>query len=284
MESIIAQLEKVNAALQQEVQTSRDVMGEEKSYYLQNLILYQHLKGLIEDGSETSGSERKALSTLESLLSGAEAMQYVSEDGLVLGVIAEDLEQSEQDQDQVARAVIPLLEKSLQQTSEQVVQFAGAASLDKLVVEASSSHESLAALRTELEELREGWIRAGGELLGLLGGAWQKLRYEEGREALETQVTWLAAQAEGMEAKMHLLEKRGLKETYYGKEVMLGLRKLYQALVQAKAGAEQRRDALLLRKKQFGDAGEEMEALAQEYAEVLKTIQETEWSLKELKK
>ena len=64
---------------------------------------------------------------------------------------------------------------------------------------------------------------------------------------------------------------------------MAALIKVQAAVASAREAAETRRRGLLLRKKQFEDAGEQMRKLADEYARVLKEIESTQWSLKELK-
>ncbi len=86
---------------------------------------------------------------------------------------------------------------------------------------------------------------------------------------------------------------------------MVALSKLQAAVISAREAAEARKRGLLLRKKQFEDAGDQMKRLAdvilflfppismiwilflnfdkKEYASVLKQIEETQWSLKELK-
>ena len=285
MEEVLARLREsmdertgISKPLLEELLTSRRLREEEAVRHAQMRVLLGELQGLAEDGDEA----------LAALLAGSEAAQYVDAAGTVVGVTPEDVLGLAPEGAAAAaqRRAVPRVEERLAATAQRVAQFAGAASVERLAAEAASVAAGEEAVRREADELRA--LQAAGleeraELLRLASEI-ARARTDRGVPLQAAHAEWMAAQAEGMACKMALVEKRLLRETYGSRDTMEALRKLQAAIAAAREAAAAHRSALALRKKQFADAGPEMERIAAEYAAVLKATEETQWALKEVTK
>jgi hypothetical protein len=259
----------ISKSLLLELLLSRELRDEEAERFAQVSILYGELQGLVEDGMDEA---------LAAKLARAEASQYVDDSGLV-GVKPTDLYVSDDDVT-LQRATIPKLEERLQEKARRLAVLAGLSSVDRVGAEVAG-FARLVAERAEVEMLRLSVQLEEVSVLEKLDGVVN--RTQERVELTRLHAEWMLVQSEGMLCKMLLLEKRMLKDTYSSRDVMAALSKLQAAVRAAREGVEARKRGLILRKKQFDDAGDQMKRLADEYAAVLKAIEETQWSLKELK-
>ena len=273
----------VSRELHAELETARRLRDEEATRFAQSRQLEEALEELLQEDSVPGAG--KALAALHSLLSRARAAQYLREDGVVLGVDPPAVLSSAHREERalVQRLVVPLLEQRLQERARRVADFAGADSLDKLAAEARVAQKTALTERQELEALRQETVRAEIALLGHIGDLVLRLRMDStAQQAAQTELRWLAAQADGMASKAALLEKRMLRETYHSANVVTALERLRNNLVQAVEAAESRRAKLQMRKEQFAEGGEPLAQAARDYAALQAAVRETQWALSEL--
>ncbi len=274
---LIDQRTGVTNALLAEATAARKRRDEEALRYAQARVLWDELQALVEDGD----------TALARLVAASESAQFVEESGRVVGVKPNDLTGGADESEAIVqRKTVPRLEQRLQSKAHSIAQFGGALTLEKLVSEAhevAAAEQAMIEEAAELEELRERAIEERRLLLEEVVEA-ERLRNERVTPAIATQAEWMAAQAEGMACKMSLVEKRLMRDTYNNRDTMAALGKLRAALTAAAEASSARKQALLVRKSQFASAGPEMERIATEYAAVLKSIEETQWALKEVTK
>lgn len=207
----------------------------------------------------------------------------------------EDLERNRQEIALIQRTLLPVVERRLQEKLDSLVTFATGDAVPLRASNALCVHENALEVKRlqsvidkesdELGSLYKDLVLLQESVVMGLSDAIQSIKFGKMAERDAVFAQWLIAQADAMAAKMRFLELKFLKDTYSSKEAMSALRKMSAEIEQARQDIAAHRSEMALQKQRFIDAGiQEMQALAKEYAQVQKAIEETQWAMNEIAK
>ena len=278
----------ISCNLAEEIEESKRHRDDARLRYLETAHLYAEVRELCEEHALNPEESAKEKETLSKLLYAQHASQYVQPDGSLLGVVESDLMSGS---DNIAlhamqRSGIPLLETRLRQKADKITEFAGCETFEKLLVEVTEAKLEKAKLeidRKKEDTVFEQLLKTQELLLVEISQGIEDLKCGRYIQSMAALCEGLCVQAEAMESKMKLLEQKFLKDTYT-KESMAALKKIDMELEKAAKSEMEKKKNLEMRKIQFDEAGEEeMEKIAKDYAQVLKSIQDVQWAMKNLK-
>lgn len=267
---------------------------DQRLVWLEHRVLFDCVVSLVEDHlcAQSRGPEADSLDALEQLLNAAAALHSLDRGReVVLGVRAEDLEMSDAVQrhaqvTRIQRSVIPLVEARLHRQLSAVTSFAGVADPSALLHATSETitlRERVKAEGVSLDTSYRALLSLQETAVSELCDAVQSLKHGQYDEWDRVHAQWLAAQGSAMASKMRLLELRLLRDTYTGREAVQALRQMDHDVSAAQRALVEKRAEISERRLRFEQAGmEKMQALASEYAQVLKSIEETRWAIAEL--